>query len=82
MGNIADNLNKLIVNEEEEGYIGFRVEHNCSYICGIWELPYANTLILMHSIDVMHQEHNIAESIISTCMDKSNIKDNDKVRRD
>jgi hypothetical protein len=27
------------------------------------------TLILMHNIDVMHQERNMDESIISTCMD-------------
>jgi hypothetical protein len=26
-------------------------------------------LILMHNIDVMHQERNMDESIISTCMD-------------
>jgi hypothetical protein len=40
-------------------------------------------LILMHNIDVMHQEHNIGESILSTCMsftDKT--KDNHKARND
>jgi hypothetical protein len=40
---------------------------------------YAKALILMHNIDIMHQEHNIGESILSTCMtfvDK--IKDNHK----
>jgi hypothetical protein len=40
-------------------------------------------LILMHNIDVMHQEHNVGESILSTCMsftDKT--KDNHKVRKD
>jgi hypothetical protein len=26
------------------------------------------TLILMHNIDFMHQEHNISESILSICM--------------
>jgi hypothetical protein len=37
----------------------------------------------MHNIDVMHQEHNIGEGILSTCMtfiDKT--KDNQKTRKD
>jgi hypothetical protein len=37
----------------------------------------------MHNIDVMHQEHNVGESILSTCMsfaDKT--KDNHKARKD
>jgi hypothetical protein len=43
----------------------------------MWELSYAITLILMHNIDVMHQECNVAESIVSTCMDiTSKRKDN------
>jgi hypothetical protein len=36
----------------------------------------------MHNIDIMHQEHNIGESILSTCMvfvDKT--IDNHKVRK-
>jgi hypothetical protein len=37
--------------------------------CGIWELPCAKAFILIHNIDVMHQECNAVESIISTCMD-------------
>jgi hypothetical protein len=37
----------------------------------------------MHNIDGMHQEHNVAEIIISTCMDNmGKIKDNDKAQRD
>jgi hypothetical protein len=37
----------------------------------------------MHNIDVMHQERNIAESIVSMCMDiMSKTKDNFKARRD
>jgi hypothetical protein len=39
--------------------------------------------ILMHNIDVMHQEHNMGESIISTCMGfPSKTKDNMKARKD
>jgi hypothetical protein len=40
-------------------------------------------LILMHNIDVMHQEHNVGEIILSTCMsftDKT--KDNHKAIKD
>jgi hypothetical protein len=41
------------------------------------------TLILMHNIDVMHQERNMGESIISTCMGfPGKIKDNRKARKD
>jgi hypothetical protein len=37
----------------------------------------------MHNIDVMHQERNVAESIVSTCMDiTGKTKDNFKARRD
>jgi hypothetical protein len=49
----------------------------------LWELSYAKSLILMHNIDVMHQKHNVGESILSTCMsfmDKT--KDNQKARMD
>jgi hypothetical protein len=36
-------------------------------------------LILMHNIDVMHQEHNMGESIIITCMGfPGKTKDNGK----
>jgi hypothetical protein len=76
-------LSKLVLNREENGYEGYGEEDNWTHICTLWELPYAHVLILMHNIDVMHQEHNIAESIISTCMDiTSKTKDNFKARRD
>jgi hypothetical protein len=39
--------------------------------------------ILMHNTDVLHQEHNFGENILSTCMGFTNkTKDNKKVRRD
>jgi hypothetical protein len=44
---------------------------------------YVKVLILMHNFDVMHHEHNIGESILSTYMsfvDKT--KDNNKARGD
>jgi hypothetical protein len=40
-------------------------------------------LILMHNIHVMHHEHNMGESIISTCIGfPSKMKDNMKARQD
>jgi hypothetical protein len=40
-------------------------------------------LILMHNIDVMHQERNIDESMISTCIGfPGKTKDNMKDRQD
>jgi hypothetical protein len=52
-------------------------------VCGLWELPYVKALILIHNIDVMHQERNMGESIISTCMDLiGKTKDNIKARKD
>ena len=65
------------------GYLGFGIEHNWTHKCSLWELPYTEALILMHNIDVMHQERNVAESIISTCMDfPDKTKDNIKARKD
>jgi hypothetical protein len=38
---------------------------------------------IMHNIDVMHQERNVGESILSTCMNLGNkTKDNIKARKD
>ena len=50
---------------------------------GLWELPYAKSLILMHNIDVMHQESNFCQALINTCMDfPDKTKDNDKAHMD
>ena len=39
--------------------------------------------MLLHTIDLMHQERNVAESIISTCFDVTDkSKDNIKARKD
>jgi hypothetical protein len=41
------------------------------------------TLILMHNIDVMHEERNMGECMISTCMGfPGKSKDNRKARQD
>jgi hypothetical protein len=48
----------------------------------MWELPYMPSLILVHNIDVMHQEINVVEALIHTCMHFEKTKDNLKARRD
>jgi hypothetical protein len=80
---ITDMLDNLVLNKEGNGFVGYGNDHNWTHKCALWELPYAKALILMHNIDVMHQEHNVGESILSTCMsfaDKR--KDNYKARND
>ena len=81
---IADVLDKLVPDPKKAGYfVGYGKEHNWTHKCGLWELPYLKALILVHNIDVMHQERNMAESIISTCMDLTGkTKDNIKARKD
>jgi hypothetical protein len=54
--------------ERPRYFEGYRETHNWTHKCTLWDLPYMLTLILMHNIDVMHQERNMGESIISTCM--------------
>ena len=80
---ILATLNALKENKDGDGYIGFGLEHNWTHRCALWELPYVKALILMHNIDVMHQERNVGESIISTCMEFGDrTKDNVKVTKD
>jgi hypothetical protein len=80
---IAEKLSKVVLNREENVYEGYGEEHNWIHICALWVLPHARALILMHNIDVMHQERNIVESIISTCLDiTGKTKDNFKAQRD
>jgi hypothetical protein len=79
----ANNMSKLVLNKEGNVYKGYEDEHNWTHMCALWELSYAQALILMHNIDVMYHERNVAESIVSTCMDiMGKIKDNFKARRD
>jgi 23S rRNA maturation-related 3'-5' exoribonuclease YhaM len=44
------------------------VEHNWTHKYGLLELPYMMSLILMHNIDVMHQERNVVKNLVNTCM--------------
>jgi hypothetical protein len=80
---IIEEHRKLVLEESGKKYQGFGEEHNWTHICGLWELPYAKSLILMHNIDVMHQESNFCQALINTCMDFSDkTKDNDKALMD
>jgi hypothetical protein len=70
----AENLSKLELNREGNGYKVYGEEHNWIHICALWDLPYAHALILMHIV---------IESIVSMCMDVTGkTKDNFKARRD
>jgi hypothetical protein len=81
---IVDMLDKLMPDPERPGYFeGYGEMHNWTQKSGLWELLYIMTLILMHNIDVMHQEHNISEKIIGTCIGfLGKTKDNMKARKD
>jgi hypothetical protein len=81
---IVDMLDKLMPDPERPRYFeGYGEMHNWTHKCRLWELPYMLVLILMHNIDVMHQERNMGESIIDTCMILSGkAKDNIKARKD
>jgi hypothetical protein len=73
-------LDKLMPDPKRPGYFeGYGDTHNWTHKCVLWEPPYITTLILMHNIDVIHQEPNMGESIISTRMGfLGKIKDNKK----
>jgi hypothetical protein len=77
-------LDKPMLDPERPGYFeGYGETHNWTHKCALWELSYLPMLILMHNNDVMHQEHNMGESIISTCMGFSGkTKDNMNARQD
>jgi hypothetical protein len=80
---ILTRLNDLKLNKHGNWFEGFGIEHNWTHKCGLWELPYVKALILMHNIDVMHQEQNMGESIISTWLNITDkTKDNPKARKD
>jgi hypothetical protein len=81
---IIDMLDKLTPDPEKLGYFeGYGETHNWTHKCALWELPYMSALILIHNIKVMHQERNMGESIISTCMGfPGKTKDNMKAQKD
>jgi hypothetical protein len=81
---IVDMLYKLMSDPKRHGYFeGYRETYNWTHKCVLLELPYMMVLSIMHNIDGMHQERNMGESIISTCMGfPRKTKDNRKARKD
>jgi hypothetical protein len=68
---------------QDGGFEGYGEKHNWTHKSCLWELPYANALILPHNNDLMHQERNVAESIISMCFDVTDFsKDKINARKD
>jgi hypothetical protein len=65
---ITDILNNLVLKENRDEFIGYGNKHNWTHKCALWKFLYDKVLILIHNIDVMHQERNVGESILSTCM--------------
>jgi hypothetical protein len=72
------------LKESENGvFEDFSENHNWTHKSCLWELPYAKALILPHTIDLMHQEWNVAESIMSMCLDDTGfMKNNMNVKKD
>jgi hypothetical protein len=65
------------------GFESYGEKHNWTHKSCLWELAYAKALILPHNIDLMYQECNIAESIISMCFDVTGFsKDNVNAKKD
>jgi hypothetical protein len=65
------------------GFEGYDEKHNWTHKSYLWKLLYAKALILPHNIDLIHQEGNVAESIISMCFDGTGFsKDNINARKE
>jgi hypothetical protein len=57
------------LKESENGvFEGYSENHNWTHKSYLWELSYAKALILPHNINLMHQERNIAKSIMTMCL--------------
>jgi hypothetical protein len=71
------------LNESENGWFeGHGEKQSWTHKSCLWELPYAKELIPPHNIDLIHQECNIAKSIISLCLVTGFSKDNMNARND
>jgi hypothetical protein len=75
-------INDLKVSENDV-FEGYGKNYNSTHKSCLWELPYARALILPHKIDLMHQERNIVESMMSMCLDVTSFpKDNMNANKD
>ncbi|XP_074560392.1 uncharacterized protein LOC141816527, partial [Curcuma longa] len=62
---------------------GFGKTHNWVKRSIFWELPYWQTNLIRHNLDVMHIEKNVFDNVFNTIMDvKDKTKDNAKARKD
>ncbi|XP_057993064.1 uncharacterized protein LOC131174044 [Hevea brasiliensis] len=62
---------------------GFGVHHNWVKRSIFWELPYWNSNLIRHNLDVMHIEKNVFDNVFYTVMDvNGKTKDNSKARED
>jgi hypothetical protein len=76
---MLDDLNE----SENSGFKGYGEKHKWTHKSCLWELPYAKALTLPHNNDLMHQECNVVESIISMCFDVTDfLKDNINAKKD
>jgi hypothetical protein len=68
----------MILKESENGvFEGYDENHNWTHKSCLWVLPYSKALILLHNIDLIQEERNIAQSIMSMCLDATSFtKDN------
>jgi hypothetical protein len=76
---------KCLVNLRSHrcGFEGYGEKHNWTHKSCFWKLHYAKALILPHNIDLMHQERNVTESIISMHFDVTGFsEDNVNARKD
>ena len=68
---------------DKQKFPSFGLTHNCVKQSIFWELPYWNTNLLRHNLDVMHIEKKVFENIFNTVIDvKEKTKDNIKARLD
>jgi hypothetical protein len=73
-------IDALVVNQEEDGFVGYGLEHIWTHKSGVTRLPYFDELLLPHNIDVMHTKKNVAEALWAAIMDTEKLKDNPKAR--
>ncbi|RDX77933.1 hypothetical protein CR513_41860, partial [Mucuna pruriens] len=57
------------LQEEEQEIPGYGVQHNWKKQSIFWRLPYWNTHLLRHNIDVMHTERNVFMNVFDIVMD-------------
>ncbi|KAG8369231.1 hypothetical protein BUALT_Bualt15G0130100 [Buddleja alternifolia] len=69
--------------KDKERIEGFGETHNWLKRSIFWDLPYWNTNLIRHNLDVMHIEKNMFDNVFNTVMDvKSKSKDNLNARLD